>query len=136
MYSVFAFSSLKPGDHLSVKGALPLNYNHHGIYLGPNRGVAEMGIRVTIEDLQLTNPRIVSLDEFQDKDRIYRINYKPKTYLPPKHTVRQAQYFVDNPTKWDRFNLLLNNCEHFATKCKTGKAVSKQVTDKIRSLLG
>lgn len=31
--------------------------------------------------------------------------------------------------------MIKNNCEHFATKCKTGIAISKQVIEKIRECI-
>lgn len=42
---------------------------------------------------------------------------------------------VADPHVWGPFDLLKNNCEHFAVRCKTGVAVSFQVLEKLKECL-
>ncbi len=50
----------------------------------------------------------------------------------PKETVERALSRVGE----NKYNLLLNNCEHFAIWCKTGVSESYQVKRAIGVLLG
>lgn len=121
---------LKRGDHLAVEGqSTKVEYYHHGIYLGPSKGVADFG-----GDGKQGKPRNVSLSQFTDngKRRLSRIVYTQGTCLPSEEAAQEAEKLIENPDRWGPYNLISNNCEHFATKCKTGYAVSKQVIEKIR----
>ena len=102
-------------------------YYHHGIYLGQNK-VAE----VVNDDVP---PRFTSLDGFTDsgKKTLYRINYNQCD--PPQRVIGRAENFVANPAEWGEYSLPANNCEHFATFCKTGRRASEQVLKKLRSFL-
>ena len=50
--------------------------------------------------------------------RFYRIVYEDNECLPAAEVLKKAVEIEQNQ---DTYNLLLNNCEHFANKCKTGK---------------
>jgi len=39
----------------------------------------------------------------------------------------RAQWVMKGAYQWEPYNLATNNCEHFATWCKTGSKTSKQV---------
>lgn len=82
-------------------------------------------------------PRIVDLLQFTDygKRRLIRINYINGQCLPPEVVAENAEKLVQEPSRWGAFDLLSNNCEHFATKCKTGIAVSMQVIQKLRECI-
>ncbi|KAH3736736.1 hypothetical protein DPMN_043309 [Dreissena polymorpha] len=67
--------------------------------------------------------------------RLFRIQYPPGHCLPPETVAKNAEDLVANPTKWGNYDLLTNNCEHFASKCKTGKAESNQVNSKINDAI-
>ncbi|XP_011409500.1 PREDICTED: uncharacterized protein LOC105316360, partial [Amphimedon queenslandica] len=41
--------------------------------------------------------------------------------MPPSETVKLAKHFRDHPEKWNEYHLQYNNCETFATFCKTGR---------------
>ncbi len=49
--------------------------------------------------------------------------------FPPDEVVSRALHAVGNPTGLQRlpYNLLTNNCEHFATHVRNGWGVSAQV---------
>lgn len=55
--------------------------------------------------------------------------------MPPKQVVEYAKEMLKNPRKWGPYNLFSNNCEHFATRCKTGIADCLQILKKMEDLL-
>jgi len=50
--------------------------------------------------------------------------------------IRRAQSVERREIPWGDYDLLRNNCEHFATWCKTGVKSSKQVEDVAALLQG
>lgn len=116
--------SLRRGDMLGVEGVSILGtYWHCGIYLGFENGVAHF----TGESAILARLKIDCLTKFIAGRPLIRIIFKRGKCLDPETTARKAEQFVKESEKWGTFNLLKNNCEHFAMTCKTGRAVSKQV---------
>lgn len=53
--------------------------------------------------------------------------YPPGTCRDSTAAACVAEEVVQKPEIWGPYNLLTNNCEHFATKCKVGTAYSLQV---------
>lgn len=95
-------------------------YAHHGIDLGdgrivhfgePGKEAPEAAIRVT------------SMDDFLKGGRPIVVNYEPEQLLDPEESVRLALAGVGQKG----YSLAFNNCEHFATYCKTGSKESRQV---------
>uniref|UniRef100_A0A1X7UAB0 LRAT domain-containing protein n=1 Tax=Amphimedon queenslandica TaxID=400682 RepID=A0A1X7UAB0_AMPQE len=41
--------------------------------------------------------------------------------MPPSETVKLAKHFHDHSEEWNEYHLSYNNCETFATFCKTGR---------------
>jgi len=66
----------------------------------------------------------VSLLKFLDGKRLIIDNGYDIKY-DPKETVKRARSKIG--TNKEKYNLILHNCEHFATWCRTGFALSKQV---------
>ncbi|KAH3889000.1 hypothetical protein DPMN_013046 [Dreissena polymorpha] len=125
-------SDLQRGDHLAVSGnRICVKYFHHGIFLGDEKGVADFG-GTGKRDATL---KIVNIHTFTNngKRRLIRIKYAEGCCLHPEKAALNAEELVADPTKWGNYHLLTNNCEHFATKCKTGLAVSEQVIENIRN---
>ena len=60
--------------------------------------------------------------------------YPQDGYLPPNDVVANARQ-ICTTKKWPEYSLLWNNCEHFATYCKTGKEYSTQVWDEVQRIL-
>jgi len=56
-------------------------------------------------------------------DMLYRFDYDECDSLSVEETMERANSRIDEA----RYNFFTNNCEHFATWCKTGKARSGQV---------
>ncbi|WP_295788500.1 lecithin retinol acyltransferase family protein [uncultured Veillonella sp.] len=123
-----------PGDIVFCKRT---GYEHYGIYVGGNRiihyessikdkiegrpKVAETTIaKFKGEDIIFTiNPEHL-LSFFQDYGLFDEGNYK---FYSPSETVRRAKSKLGTAD----YNLLWNNCEHFALWCKTGLATSSQI---------
>ena len=45
--------------------------------------------------------------------------------------VKTAEYYLKNKEEWGDYNLVSNNCEHFATYCATGYKSSGQVVKAV-----
>ena len=41
--------------------------------------------------------------------------------MPPSETIKLAKYFLQNNMEWENYSVISNNCETFATFCKTGR---------------
>lgn len=94
-------------------------YEHHGIDYGDGsvihyRKPSEIIERTSIETFGRGNP-------------IYTRYYADGFYFIADVVIRRAQSRLGER----KYNLLFNNCEHFATWCKTGISDSKQIRDFI-----
>jgi hypothetical protein len=107
------------GDHIKVR-RYGLLYAHHGIDLGDGRIVhfGEPG-----KEAPQASVRITSLEDFLKGGRPLVVEYPPETALDPEESVRLALAEVGEMG----YSLAFNNCEHFATYCKTGRKESRQV---------
>ena len=123
----FVFSTLERGDHITVPGKLKavLKYFHHGIYLGTDMAVAEF----STDKLSKTSAHIRKTDiwKFKGDNHLYKFIYPEGTCNRPEAAASLAEEVVNAPDIWGRYHFLTNNCEHFATKCKTGQSFSIQV---------
>ncbi len=120
---------LKPGDHIYAYRELGL-YTHHGIYVGQNSN----GEYLVIHGTRDNKIRKTTLDEFLDGAKLRLVSYNEDSTLlkrtggaqkieclPARKVVETAEYYAEHPEKWGDYDLLKNNCEHFAIFCKTGK---------------
>ena len=64
--------------------------------------------------------------------KLYKVNHENS--LPPDVVVALAEVFEE--VQYSEYNLLENNCEHFAYFCKTGVFVSKQVAHGTGAAVG
>ncbi len=107
-------------------------YKHFGIYINDNYIIHfsdtgnDFGRDVCI--------RKIDLKGFLDKEQDYYVCVYPKTsnipkyhLYSPKETVERAKSLMGKIG----YNLITNNCEHFATWCKTGISESAQVNNVI-----
>ena len=108
------------GDHIRVKRALGAYY-HHGIDMGDGTVVHFEGEPLQQQDVRVTR---VDLDEFLKGGVPEVVEYPSdiSTYAP-KETLERAAEMVGRKG----YRLFSNNCEHFATYCKSGKPYSTQV---------
>jgi hypothetical protein len=95
-------------------------YQHHGIDVGDGTVIHYRKPSETIER--------TSLATFARGNPIYRKNY-PTAFIPDT-VVRRAESRLGEK----RYNLLFNNCEHFATWCKTGVSSSQQIRDFVPAI--
>jgi hypothetical protein len=98
-------------EFLSLQGV----YEHHGIDCGDGTVIHQRKRTETIER--------TSLATFMNeaKSKVY-VRHYPVCFIPDV-VVQRAQSRLGEKN----YNLLFNNCEHFATWCKTGVSESLQV---------
>ena len=103
-------SKMQNGDHLVVGRTA---YTHHGIYIG-NGEVIHFSDDYGVER--------ISLDEFSQGKQVRVRDYGDSSYSPEERVERAKSRLGE-----DDYNLVTNNCEHFAAWVATGKHESKQV---------
>lgn len=119
-----SFSLLRTGDHVTVKGSIAgEDFYHHGIFVGD--GIVDFGAGPN------GKVRKVNIHEFTAGRRLERIIYQNGSCLDPSVVKENAEKYLQNPQSCGLYDIMKNNCEHFATKCKTGYARSKQLWNKL-----
>ena len=98
-------------DHLQVPRQHGL-FNHHGIDLGDGTVAHYLEGREILRS---------SLDDFRQGQPLSVIDHADAS--PNGVTLRRAMRRIGE----QNYNLLFNNCEHFATWCKTGRHRSGQI---------
>lgn len=106
------------GDHIKVRRVGGL-YSHHGIDMGDGTVVHFSGEPTRLRDAQVCR---VGMAEFLqgEKPRVVRHGDRER---PPEEVLRVAEELVGSQD----YSVFFNNCEHFATHCKTGIRQSRQV---------
>ena len=107
--------NLKRGDHIYVSYG---TFTHHGIYCGDDR-VIHYGSRSKICEVSLSDfakHRDVSAQKYDDAYSADRVVSRAKKRLGEK-----------------KYNLLFNNCEHFATWCKVGRSRCRQLENPAKA---
>lgn len=97
-------------------------YQHHGIDIGDS---SVIHYRKPSEIIEQT-----SFDTFSKNNRVYSRQYPAGFSFIPEVTVKRAFSRLGE----NKYNLLFNNCEHFATWCKTGVSESQQIKDFIPTI--
>lgn len=145
----------EPGDVIGVVRKKALNmYEHYAVYIGDGRVIHYSGNGTDYDGHVCV--REASIEKFLRDDDNYFVLYFDRTYgaprkiqvrtsfnlndvnmdngliIPqgkkrliysPEETVKRAESRLGE----DKYNLVLNNCEHFAIWCKTGVSESYQV---------
>jgi hypothetical protein len=106
---------LAAADHLQVPRQHGL-FNHHGIDLGDGTVAHYLEGREILRS---------PLEDFSRGLSITTVAYPEGVCSPAGVTVRRAMGRLGE----QNYNLLFNNCEHFAHWCKTGRHRSNQVED-------
>lgn len=112
---------MQKGDHIKVKRSL---YFHHGIYIGDNTVVHFTGEPFYKLEAKIRRSTIFVFLEGGEAELVQYGKCQPIDY-----TIKIAESHIGK----SGYNLVFNNCEHFATFCKTGKAKSEQVNDAVTS---
>jgi Lecithin retinol acyltransferase/PspA/IM30 family len=97
-------------------------YQHHGIDIGDG---SVIHYRKPSEVIEQT-----SFDTFSKNNPVYSREYPAGFSFIPDVTVKRALSRLGE----NKYNLLFNNCEHFATWCKTGVSESQQIKDFIPAI--
>lgn len=97
-------------------------YQHHGIDIGDGRVIH---YRKPSEIIEQT-----SFETFSKGNKVYSREYPDGFCFIPEVTVKRALSRLGE----NKYNLLFNNCEHFATWCKIGVSESKQINDFIPTI--
>lgn len=80
--------------------------------------------------------RTVDLLKFlEDKKAFVKFLYPENKCLSPTKVKENAINILENRENWKGFNILFNNCEHFATYCKTGKAYCTQLLPVTKQII-
>ena len=131
------WKEIKPsfGDHIRVCIGL---YYHHGIYASDECVIhyasAEQTNRIDPSEAKII---ITDLNRFlmggNLEVRIFDLE-ESKNKRTPSEIINYALLQVG--MRKGAYNLISNNCEHFANECVFGKAVSNQVEDVFSMFLG
>ena len=115
--------TLNPGEHIKV---LRKMYSHHGIFIGDDEVVHYSG---EVKNRDCAQVCKVSLEAFLQGGTSSVVEHH-NTQFSPEEIVTRALSRVGE-TKYD---LVFENCEHFATWCTVGKKKSKQVMLAVTSI--
>lgn len=107
------------GDIIYVNHLL---YQHFGIYLSDNCIIHYDGKQ---DDLLLRKMyvRVTDIERFLNGKKNYKVKQIKNRNYSSDEVVKRAKSKIGSQD----FNIILNNCEHFANWCKTGNRKSNQV---------
>jgi len=106
------------GDHIKVRRRNGL-YSHHGIDMGDGTVIHFSGEPFRRDEASICR---VTLAEFLAGGRMVVVR-DHGAVLTPDEVVAAAEAALAR----QKYCLWRNNCEHFATECKTGRRRSRQV---------
>ncbi len=112
---------MRAADHLRVRRLVPrlgLPYYHHGICVSAKSVVHFSG---NLENKRGASIRRAELDEFAEGECVEVVPYQQA--LPSDEVLFRAESCIGERD----YNVVTNNCEHFAVWCKTGRFQSRQV---------
>ena len=122
---------LQPGDHIRVKYQ---NFYHHGLYEGDGMVIHFAGPDMqALLDPEKVTVRRDTLDTFSMDRHIEVRCYSLKEKLQKRGTEKILSAARDRLGE-KGYDILYNNCEHFANHCVFGKAYSTQI-DEMRKLV-
>ena len=124
---------LNPGDHLTWHR--PLGYWHHAIVVR-----CSSVLDTTVRLIHYAEPTAEStckgtiveewVDLCKQRGDLYRMEYRPRSVYSSDVVIERGRSRLGEV----RYNLLDNNCEHFARWCKTGVGKSEQVESLVATL--
>lgn len=128
---VTSLTELKPGDHISwPTGWGP---SHHAIVievvLAPRQVPAVRVIhyysdgKFNIEEATVREDTMTDLDQYVNSGDLWRYEYEESSCLCHEDVLEKARSRIGE----NEYSLRKNNCEHFASWCKTGDGRSRQV---------
>lgn len=108
-FAIYCRTGLKMGDHIYANYGF---FFHHGIYCGDDVVIHYINGRII---------RHSSLSRFAKKQRIH-VKQHRRSFSQTRVIKRARRRLGER-----KYNVLFNNCEHFANWCKTGRSRSRQV---------
>jgi hypothetical protein len=120
----------KKGDVIFVDRGL---YKHYGVYCGRNRVVhfaPKKGFELDADNALIQE---TTVENFL-KEGILKIDTETKAIYSPDEIVKRACSLLGKQK--GEYNLIFNNCEHFARWCVSGKKQSLQVETGIKVTAG
>jgi len=109
---------LQAGDVVFIDRVL---YRHYGIYAGKGRVIHYSGVNSNFG--QDVGVRETSLKHFAGGGKCSVVKFVGSQPFSGKETVNRARSRLGEK----KYDLIFNNCEHFAFWCKTGRSKSIQV---------
>lgn len=120
---------LYPGAHIRVKIK---NYYHHGIYIG-NDEVVQFGHPFNVNEdpknvLVIRSP----IEDFAGPANFIEVYQYSKKELKLKNKDEDIIKIALSHLGEGGYNILENNCEHFANRCVFNKSISLQVDEIVK----
>jgi len=115
------------GDHIRVRRYRGI-YSHHGIDIGDGTVVHFAG-----EPLQIAKAQVVrdTMENFLEGGECKIVRYENESRTPDEVVALALEQVGIKG-----YRLWTNNCEHFASYCKTGEKKSSQVQRALRASAG
>jgi hypothetical protein len=130
----WAYKKPVRADHLRVFREGIVSYNHHGIYVSDKEVIhftGRDGDNITGSNNQVIKTK---LSEFLKggilEVKVYNSDEIADLY-PPDVIVQHARSSIGKMG----YNVIFNNCEHFTNWCTLGRFKSRQIEDKLKSLV-
>ncbi|WP_088043628.1 lecithin retinol acyltransferase family protein [Bacillus sp. EAC] len=104
---------LSRGDHIVVRRGV---YTHHGIYLGDQKVIHYRNKGVKVEDIKV----------FKKYCRVFKVLIRKENsplLYPIETVINRAMERINE----NEYNLITNNCDHFANWCRNGSEKSKGI---------
>jgi hypothetical protein len=125
--TIFFIYELTKGDHIKFKRGI---YSHHAVVVDVYVDTNSYKVIHFTGEKRSDTPAEIKEEIMKFKiGEIIRIRYRYGR-LSKRITVKRAYALLriqETSTRAILYNILVNNCEHFATWCVTGKATSTQV---------
>ena len=115
-----------PGDIIYTDRGL---YKHYGVYVGCEQVIHFAGPRGHEINASMADIIKTTIPEFLKGGKLFIQPDKTRNPFPATEIIRRAESLVGKCK--GEYNLVINNCEHFANWCRYGKPVSKQVDNAI-----
>ena len=123
----------KKGDHIRVSRGL---YSHHGVYISDYEVIHFTGVDDdSVLDWSQNEVIKTDLNDFLRSGTLEVKEYTEEELddlYPAEHIVHYARGCLGDAA----YNLIINNCEHFANMCTLGRFRSKQVERVFDIILG
>ncbi len=110
------------GDHIRVSRGI---YYHHGIYIGDDR-VIQFGSPTNELDPNTAEVLESSLSDFLKGGTLEVATYNDEE-LKKIRTADEIVAYAKSKLGTKGYNIISNNCEHFANECVFGEKKSEQV---------